>query len=234
MEKFIRFSAIIIIALGTLGFDYCICDTTAKNISKKLERWEKFEKETRYDIVVSAKRWLHVRELTGNNDHPWITKAMKLCGLNGNKGYAWCAASQTEIFEYADVLNPTSARVIDWFESNIIWERKWGVGVPKELILAGISYGIHNNRLNRYAHIGVSAYSDRNNVYGYEGNTSSKGQFDLDTYELIDEIGNVVIREGGGFYPKTRPWHTIDVFSDKCLKGNKFIERYDKYLQSVL
>ncbi len=217
-----------------MGFTNCLCHIDDKDISKKQARWERFEKETRYNIVASAKRWLHVRELTGHNDHPWITKAMKLCGLDGDKGYAWCAACQTEIFTYADVSNPESARVVDWFKSNVIWERSWGVEPPKELILAGINYGFHNDRLNRYAHIGVSAFADKNNVYGYEGNTSSKGQFDPDTFEQVDEIGNAITREGDGSYPKTRPWYTIDVFSDKCLKGNQFIERYDNYLKRVM
>jgi len=76
---------------------------------------DKVREASKENLIESAERWLGVRELSGRNDHPMITAAMKLCGLPGNAGYPWCAACQAEIHEEAGLHAPTSARVTDWF-----------------------------------------------------------------------------------------------------------------------
>ena len=231
MEQFRLLAAIFVFAFGTLGSTDCICtDLCCNDVKGKAA---KIENRTRANVLRSAKRWLGVRELTGYNDHPMITKSMQLCGLTGNKGYPWCASSHSEIFAYAGLNTTVSARVMSWFKANVIWERKWGTGIPKRYVRAGMSVGFYYNKLNRYGHIGLAVYKTGKYIYLYEGNTSSKGQFDPETFENVEEIGTGVNRDGDGFYPKVRQWQSIDVIADKCLQGKRFIERYDEYLQKV-
>jgi len=182
---------------------------------KKQERREKIESTARQNLLGSAERWLNVRELSGNNDHPMITKAMKLCGLSGKKGYPWCAACQSEIFYHADISAPHSARVVDWFKSNIIWKREWGDNPHSAK--AGMMAGLYYQRLGRYGHIGMIIAEDNNNYYLLEGNTNIAGS-----------------REGDGFYRKIRSKKSVAVISDKVLKGNDFDQRYYNYLKTVL
>lgn len=216
-----------------MGSDYIVCDNLQCNDVRKNKRQVKIENNIRVNVLNSAKRWLGVRELTGNNDHPMITKSMKLCGLRGDKKYPWCASSHSEIFDNAGVSTVVSARVIDWFKANVIWEREWKVQIPFRYLRTGMSLGFFYEHLNRYGHIGLLVYPSSKYAYLYEGNTSAKGQFDPETFEHIEEIGTGVNRDGDGFYPKVRPWNSIDVVGDKCLQGETFIKRYDEYLQKV-
>ena len=77
--------------------------------------------KTAAKLIKTAEQYVGLRELTDNNDHPQITKWMKECGLRGDLGYPWCAAAQTGIHNEANVSNPESARVVDWFNQNITW-----------------------------------------------------------------------------------------------------------------
>jgi hypothetical protein len=96
-----------------------------------------------------------------------------------------------------------------------------------------MSVGFYYSKLKRYGHIGLLVHSGSKYAYTYEGNTSAKGQFDPETFEKLAEIGTGVQRDGDGFYPKTRPWYTIDVISDKCLEGVEYSKRYDRYLKNI-
>lgn len=166
-----------------------------------------------------------------------ITKAMNLCGLSGKKEYAWCAASQAEIFFNADVDAPYSARVVDWFKSNVIWKREWGklqIAVP----MASNS-GFYNSRLRRLAHIGLNFVEDKNNIYMFEGNTSPRGQFGPESIDLDSNYtpDKKIVREAtqnGGFYPKIRSKSSIAAITDKVLKGKAFDDRYAEYLRRVI
>ena len=165
------------------------------------------------NLIKSAERWLGVREVTGNNDHPMITKAMRLCGLPGNKGYAWCAASQAEIHEFAGVNSPHSARVVDWFRQNVVWESNWGCISPGAK--PGMVGALYYQDLKRYGHVVLIIGEDRNNYYTYEGNTNFWGS-----------------REGEGFYKKIRSKKDISALSDYCVSGKDFIELYDEFIQN--
>lgn len=167
------------------------------------------------NLLSSADRWLGVREITGNNDHPMITKAMRLCGLDGNKGYAWCAASQAEIHDHAGIPAPRSARVVDWFQQNVVWEKRFGElpPFPKQGMVGGLYYA----RLRRLGHIVLIAGEDGNNFYTLEGNTNMAGN-----------------REGDGFYKKVRNKESISALADYCLGGRLFFMTYDEYIQSKL
>lgn len=193
----------------------------------------KTERTVRNKVIDSAERWLEVRELTGRNDHPMITKAMKLCGLDGDKGYAWCAACQTEIFVYAEIPNPNSARAAEWFKYNVVWTSSWGP-IPRELLMPGMLVGYYYPRLGRIGHIGLLVGWDKNNLYIYEGNTSPTNLFNIENFEPLDSADITVVREGDGFYPKTRQWDDIAVISDYCLIGNKFFKRYYDYVKKHL
>jgi hypothetical protein len=167
------------------------------------------------NLLASAGRWMNVRELTGNNDHPMITRAMKLCGLDGNKGYPWCAASQAEIHDHAGIPAPHSARVVDWFQQNVVWEKRFGElpPFPKQGMVGGLYY----RKLGRLGHIVLIVGEDRNNYYTLEGNTNVAGS-----------------REGDGFYKKVRSKESISALADYCLGGRLFFLTYDEYIQSKL
>ena len=211
-----------------MGVNPGICaDLPCDVLTKKEIR----ETQLRAKVIQSAARWLDVRELTGNNDHPMITKSMLLCGLSGKKGYPWCASSHSEIFDHAGVSTVSSARVVDWFKANVIWERKWNVQLPKHFLRPGMSLGFHYQRLNRYGHITLLVYASDKRTYCYEGNTSDKGTFDATTFEMVD-LEEELEREGDGFYPKVHSYYEIDVIADKCLQGKNFINRYDNYFKN--
>lgn len=168
------------------------------------------------NLLSSAERWDGVRELTGNNDHPMITKAMKLCGLPGNAGHPWCAACQADIHNHAGIAAPTSARVVDWFKVNVVWKREWGEA-PEQFTKAGMVGALYYRNLGRYGHIVLITGEDKNNYYCLEGNTNWGGS-----------------REGDGFYRTIRSKKVIAALADYCLNGKLFIEKYDDYLQKVI
>jgi len=167
------------------------------------------------NLLESGKRWLGVRELTGHNDHPQITAAMKLCGLPGNAAHPWCAAAQAEIHDSAGVPAPTSARVVDWFKQNVVWRKEWGAVPAFET--RGMVGGLYYRNLGRYGHIVLIIGEDKNNYYCYEGNTNLAGS-----------------NEGDGFYKTIRPKKSIAVLADYCLSGKRFTEVYNEYLQNKL
>jgi hypothetical protein len=158
--------------------------------------------------MASAERWMHVRELTGNNDHPMITKAMRLCGLRGDMGYPWCAAAQAEIHDHAGLPAPHSARVVDWFRTNVVWKREWG-DRPEHLNTHGMVGALYYQHLGRYGHIVLIVGEDKNNFYTLEGNTNLAGS-----------------REGDGFYRKIRSKKSIAALADYCLTGNRWLDKY--------
>lgn len=161
------------------------------------------------NLLESAKRWEGVREITGNNDHPMITKAMKLCGLAGNKGYPWCAACIADIHDKAGIPAPYSAKVVDWFKYNVVWESKNEYLQPEAK--PGMVGALYYRELGRYGHIVLIVGSDKNNYYTVEGNTNEWGS-----------------REGEGFYKKIRSKKSISALADYCITGKDFIEMYKK------
>ena len=230
MEKIITISAIFILAIGTMGSDTCCCADLPCDV---LTRKEKQEVEARSSVIESAKRWLDVYEITGKNDHPMIQKSMEICGLCGTCGYPWCASCQSEIFSHAGVSTLISARVVDWFKSNIVWERSWNTPIPKKYMQPAQNIGFYYKKLNRYGHISMIVWASDKRVYCMEGNTSSKGTYDPTTFEMVEQ-GEDTERDGDAFYPKTHSYYEIDVISDKILQGKDFSKRYDDYLKAAI
>lgn len=154
-----------------------------------------------------------MRELTGHNDHPQIQAWLKQTGLTGR--YAWCAASMAGIHTEAGIPNPNSARVVDWFKSNVVWKREWGQ-LPEFVDKKGMVGAIYYHKLGRYGHIILIIGEDKNNFYCYEGNTNFAGS-----------------NEGDGFYKTVRSKEYIAALADYCVAPNDFIELYDDYLQKA-
>ena len=217
METIIRQGKIFILLLVAYSFIGAVRIDSTRVVKpekdKRTERRERIREDAVERVMVSAERWYGVRELTGNNDHPMITKAMKLCGLDGDKGYPWCAAAQAEIFNEANVPAPTSARVVDWFVSNVVWKREYG-DVPMQLNTRGMVGGLYYQNLGRYGHIVLIVAEDKNNYYTLEGNTNLAGS-----------------REGEGFYKKIRKKSSIAVLADYCLYGRFWFEGYEHILK---
>ena len=171
-------------------------------------------KETSEYLVSVAEKYIGLKELTNNNDHPQITKWMKECGLRGDKGYPWCAAAQTGIHNEAVIPNPESARVVEWFQHNITWKKGW----PDNLLdKKGMVGAIYYPELGRYGHIVLIVGEDNNSYYTLEGNTNGMGA-----------------RDGDGFYRKIRSKKSIAILADYCVSGKDFITLYDKYLQKAM
>lgn len=141
-----------------------------------------------------------------------ITSAMNICGLAGNMGYPWCAASMAEIHNYAEIPAPHSARVVDWFKQNLVWKTEWGE--YPGFSTPGMVGALYYRRLGRYGHIFLIIGEDKNNFYTLEGNTNIAGS-----------------REGDGFYRKIRSKSSVAALADYCINGRNFILMYDDYLQ---
>ena len=205
--------------------------TESKELAKSIKR-KTIRKNNFIRLVKSSQRWMDVRELTGNNDHPMITRAMRLCGLDGDKGYYWCAACWTEIYEYEGMANPRSARVTDWFMTNVVWCDRWGE-IPEQYDVRGMMGGVYYPRLNRYAHIVFIVGEDRNNYYTYQGNTSALNAvktFDGEEIYITEDMIVELERNGQGFYKKVISKQHISVLSDYCVIGKAFSDEYDWYL----
>ncbi len=221
METFIRKGALFLFLLAACSAVNPVRVNSERTVKEKKElngdiKRNMIRKDVFIRLVKSSQRWMDVREKTGNNDHPMITRAMRLCGLSGNKGYAWCAACWTEIYEHESLPNPRSARVVEWFEQNAVWE--WSFGdIPESFDAKGMMGGLYYPKLGRLGHLVFIVGEDKNNYYTYEGNTNKAGS-----------------REGDGFYKKIRSKESIAALADYCLLGLMFEDEYDWYLQKHL
>lgn len=176
----------------------------------------KWETNFRIKIVATAESQLHVREATGSNDGKDIKKYLEVTGLG--EGYPWCAAFVSWVFEEAGGTGPRSARVVDWFKSNIVYKSEWRQqNITPE---PGMVIGLYYPKLGRYGHIGIVDKvhpGQLHTIITIEGNTNAAGS-----------------REGQGVYRKIRPWKSIAVMADHCVQGQRFINRYDELIQKSI
>ena len=157
-------------------------------------------------LVKTAVSQLHVRE-QGHNDGKEVRKYLRSAGLG--KGYPWCAAFVTWCHEENNIPNPGSARVVDWFKANVIWENSGLNDRPS--VKPGYVMGLYYSNLGRLGHIGIIEYEDKNNYYTIEGNTNRAGS-----------------REGDGVYRKIRPKQTVAALGDYCLKPGEYFKTIEK------
>jgi len=214
MARIIKFTKVLVLLVATCYPLFGVGADFGSNVKNELSI-TKIRQCTSTILLESTKRWNGVEEITGNNDHPMITKAMQLCGLPGNKGYPWCAACMAEIHDYAKIPAPHSARVVNWFKQNVVWKRDWGEKMFA--VQPGMVGAIYYNRLGRYGHIVLIVGEDNNNYYTLEGNTNAAGS-----------------REGQGFSEKIRSKQSIAAIADYCLNGQMFIDEYDELLQRTM
>lgn len=151
-------------------------------------------------LISTAERQLHVRE-DGYNDGKEVRKYLRSTGLG--KGYPWCAAFVTWCHDENNIPNPGSARVVDWFNSNVVWQRDWRKNQPE--ILPGYVGALYYENLGRLGHIFIVEYEDTNNYYTIEGNTNRAGS-----------------REGDGVYRKIRPKKSVAALGDYCIKPDEY------------
>lgn len=152
--------------------------------------------------MATAAGQLHVRE-QGANDGREVRKYLRSTGLG--KGYPWCAAFVTWCHDQHNIPNPGSARVVDWFQANVIWQDRGLQDRPP--VKPGYVMGLYYSRLGRLGHIGIIEYEDRNNYYTIEGNTNQAGS-----------------REGDGVYRKIRPKRTVSALGDYCVKPEQYFK----------
>lgn len=156
-------------------------------------------------LVATAISQLHVRE-SGYNDGKDVRKYLRSTGLG--KGYPWCAAFVTWCHEENNIPNPCSARVVDWFDSNVVWHKDWRHNQPETL--PGYVGGLYYENRGRLAHIFIIEFEDKNNYYTVEGNTNRSGS-----------------REGDGVYRKIRPKQSVSALGDYCIGSKEYFNLID-------
>lgn len=91
-----------------------------------------------------------VKELTGNNDGPFVDECLKLCGLDNQayikgqgkgKGYAWCASFLAYVLTKVGADIKPTAWAPSWFPAHKIVADKKG----KPMDVFGINYGGYEN-----------------------------------------------------------------------------------------
>lgn len=164
----------------------CVCHAGGQPVREKL--------------VATAASQLHVRE-QGTNDGKEVRKYLRSTGLG--KGYPWCAAFVTWCHKENNIPNPGSARVVDWFDSNVIWKRDWRKNQPESK--PGYVGALYYENLGRLGHIFIVEYEDANNYYTIEGNTNRAGS-----------------REGDGVYRKIRSKKSVAALGDYCIKPDEY------------
>lgn len=201
------------LALG-IFYGLVLCLTCSfRAYSERPVKAERIREGSSLNLITEAEKHLNVREATGENDGPWVKKYLKVTGLS--EGYPWCAAFQAYIHDKVEIPAPRSARVVDWFNRNVVWKKEFGA-MPFEA-KPGMVGALYYQNLGRYGHILLIVGMDKNNYYTIEGNTNGAGS-----------------REGDGVYRKVRSKKSIAALADYCVNGNDFIEMYDWYLQKVI
>jgi hypothetical protein len=154
----------------------------------------------RQELIDTARYFLFVRELTGNNDGKWVEKWQKEAGIK--KGDPWCAAFVVSMHNYIGIPIPQSGWSPSLFAANVAWTASdWRKGfMPKP----GQVFGIYFESKGRVAHVGIIEFTDGKNVTTIEGNTNGSGS-----------------REGDGVYCKIRPLESIWVISDYVGSANR-------------
>ena len=165
------------------------------------------------NLVAEAEKHIGVTEATGKNDGTEVERFLAITGLK--KGQPWCAAFQAYIHDAAGLPAPHSARVVDWFKQNVVWEREWTMYGPEAK--RGMVGALYYKDLGRYGHIVLIVGADKRNYYTIEGNTNSAGS-----------------REGEGVYRKIRTKESISALADYCINGRAFIKEYDAYIQKTM
>lgn len=165
-------------------------------------------------LITEAEKHVGVAEATGANDGLWVERYLKSTGLG--KGYPWCAAFQSYIHKETCMGGPRSARVVDWFKYNVVYQSEWG-DLPEFTSTPGMVGGLYYRKLGRLGHIFLIVGEDKNNFYTIEGNTNFGGS-----------------REGDGVYRKIRSKKSVAALADYCLDGKLFIDTYNDYLRTVI
>lgn len=140
-------------------------------------------------IVDEARKWVGVRELTGNNDGEAVEKFLASTGLG--EGYAWCMAYVNYVHQECDANTPDKAAWSpSWFsDERLVYDRG---RYENEEVKPGDVGGLYFKSKGRIAHgFIVEKVSDKY-YHTIEGNTNKKGS-----------------REGDGVYRRMRWKKTV-------------------------
>jgi hypothetical protein len=141
------------------------------------------------EVIVTAKKYLYVREKTNNNDAPEIDAWVKYA--RASKGDPWCAAFVVSMYKetyeqyglkspvprMASVSSLTEYATKHPFEFKVISTKKINWGVDKPLIGDMVSWKHGSSTFTGFGykgHFGLDKSCDpKMNVYTVEGNTKS-------------------------------------------------------------
>lgn len=131
-----------------------------------------------------------VREASGNNDGPEVEAYLATTGLD--KGYAWCSAFVSWVFQQGGFDTPRTAWSPALFPKRVVIWPNQGKSPQKSDV-----FGIYYPNLKRIGHVGFIVSWGANFVTTVEGNTNENGS-----------------SEGDGVYRKRRRTKTIHSVAD--------------------
>jgi hypothetical protein len=149
----------------------------------------KAEDTARENILVTARREIGIRELTGNNDGERVIAFLKSVKLKS--GDPWCAAFISWVYRRNGYTEPTTGWSPAMFPSS-----RTLPAIAKNAAKANV-LGIYIAAKKRIAHVGIVESCSGEWVTSIEGNTNSAGS-----------------NEGDGVYRKIRHIKTIRSFAD--------------------
>lgn len=140
------------------------------------------------EVIITAKKYLNVREATNNNDNPEIDKWLKNCGLG--KGYSYCAAYTIYMYKltfeeyklksplpnYAGVARFAEYSIKHPFDFKVISTKKmkWGVDKPEVGDIISWGHGTSFKGFGYMGHQGITIIPLPNQkVNSIEGNTKA-------------------------------------------------------------
>ncbi len=127
--------------------------------------------DIREKLVDTLLSYLHVKELTGNNDGPEVEMFIAASGLDPKGQYPWCAAFISYIYQANGLAVPGySARAAAWFVEPYLIPDKEAIGAD----LGSLYYA----NLGRIGHVFMYLEPYKNStpyVVTGEGNTNAQG-----------------------------------------------------------
>jgi hypothetical protein len=141
------------------------------------------------EVVLTANKYLYVREATNNNDAPEIDKWLKVCGLGS--GYSYCAAFTVsmykETFEKFNLKSPLPrtagvAKFAEYtikrpFEFKVISTKKMNWGIDKPQVGDLVSWKRGSSIFNGFGYMGHQGITisplPNMRVKAIEGNTKA-------------------------------------------------------------
>lgn len=146
--------------------------------------------DSRQCLISKSFEYVGIREETGKNDGPEVERFLEFVGFG--KGYAWCAALMSVMYDECKVPAPKSAWSPDWANAGeVLWQQGDLPSKARMLVKPGDHFTIYYSSKGRVGHVGMAVKANLS-LSTFEGNTNDGGS-----------------REGDGTYFRVRPYSMI-------------------------